>query len=317
MKRKLLIVGVLALLILLTYGTYNYYTTTSDTIVVGYLPSSHHSALFVADAMGMYESEGLKVQLVPFQSGSELVEAANKKLIDVGYCGVTPVTSAIDSNSKIKVIAAVNEEGSGIVVSNESNITKVSDFNGKKFLIPKYGSIQDVLFRYLLLKNNVSSSNMTISEMDVPLMQNNLTAGNVNGYIAWEPYVSQAKFTGSEHVFMYSSDIWPEHPCCVVIATDDFIQKKPDKLKKFLKVHVDATNYINTHKNETAAIVSKKLGTNIDVEYESLNHVKFIAIPNSDFDDNIMKLVGVQKQLGYVKNNLTIDQILDLNFLPD
>ena len=68
MKRLLLLVGIVVLAILLVYGTYNYYTTTQETIIVGYLPSNHHSSLFVADATGMFESAGLKVQLVPFRS---------------------------------------------------------------------------------------------------------------------------------------------------------------------------------------------------------------------------------------------------------
>jgi NitT/TauT family transport system substrate-binding protein len=316
MKRFLTVLGVAVLVILLVYGTYNYYTTTQETIVVGYLPSNHHSALFVADATGMYESAGLKVQLVPFRSGSEIVDAANKNKIDIGYCGITPVTSAIDKNSSVKIVAAVNQEGSGIVVDDQQNISNVSDFQGKKFLIPKKGGIQDVLLRYLLIKNNVTPSNINITELEVPLMQNALVSGDVDAYIAWEPYVSQSKFTGNETVFMYSKDIWPEHPCCVVIATDNFIKKNPDRLKKFLNVHVEATNYTNTHKNETAMILSKKLGTNLNVEMEALNHVDFIAVPSQQFDDNIMKLIEVQRELGYVNNNLTLDQILNINYLP-
>ena len=316
MKRILAVLAMVVLVIILVYGTYNYYTTTQETIVVGYLPSNHDSALFVADATGMFESAGLKVQLVPFRSGSEIVDAANKNKIDIGYCGITPVTSAIDKNSSIKIVAAVNQEGSGIVVADELNITNVSEFQGKKFLIPKKGGIQDVLLRYLLMKNNVTPSNLNISELEVPLMQNALVGADVDGYIAWEPYVSQSEFTGNETVFMYSKDIWPEHPCCVVIATDNFMKKNPDRLEKFLKVHVEATNYTNTHKNETAMILSKKLGTNLNVELEALNHVEFIAVPSEQFDDNIMKLIEVQKELGYVNNNLTLDQILDTNFLP-
>ncbi len=144
------------LVILLVFGTYNYYTVTQDTIVVGYLPSNHDSALFVADALGMYKKEGLKVLLVPFRTGSEITTAANQNMIDVGYCGITPVTSAIDQNSTVKIVAAINQEGSGIVVSENSNITNVSQFVDKKFLIPQEGGMQDVLFRYLLMNNNIS-----------------------------------------------------------------------------------------------------------------------------------------------------------------
>jgi NitT/TauT family transport system substrate-binding protein len=133
MKRFLAPLGIIVLVVLLAYGTYNYVTTMEETIVVGYLPTSLDSALFVADDMGMFKKEGLKVQLVPFRTGSELIDAANKNQIDVGYVGITPVTSAIDQNSSVKIVAAVNQEGSGIVVSNNSNITNVTDLQGKRY----------------------------------------------------------------------------------------------------------------------------------------------------------------------------------------
>jgi NitT/TauT family transport system substrate-binding protein len=315
MKRFLTGLGIVVLVVLLAFGTYNYVTATEDTIVVGYLPTSLDSALFVADNLGMFTKEGLKVQLVPFRTGSELIDAANKNQIDVGYVGITPVTSAIDQNSSIKIVAAVNTEGSGIVVSNTSNITNVSDFQGKKILIPKKGSIQDVLFRYILLKNNVNPASVNITEMDVPLMQNALTSGKVDGFVAWEPFVSQAKVNGTGIVLMNSDDIWPDIPGCVVIATSHFMNKKPNELRKFLKAHTEATDYVNTHKNETAVIVSKKLGTNVNVELEARNHIEFLSVPTSTFENNVLAMIQVQKQLGYVKNNLTIQQIFNSNFL--
>ena len=316
MKKYLLTIGVIILVVLMVYGTYNYYTVTSDTIVVGYLPSSHHSALFVADAMGMYKKEGLKVQLVPFRTGSEMIDAANKNQIDIGFCGITPVTSAIDKNSTVRIVAAVNEDGTGIVVSNNSTIKNDSDLVGKTILEPATGGVQDVLFRYMLMENNISSSSVNISQLDVPLMQGAINSGKADGFIAWEPYATQAALTGNDTVLEYSSDIWKDHPCCVIFATKKMMTQKPDQLREFLKVHVESTDYVNNHPNETAMIVSKKLGTNYNVELDSLKHVKFIALPTDDFDNNLMKMVSIQQQLGYVKNNLTLNEIVNYNFLP-
>ncbi len=318
MKRFLAPLGIVVLVVLLAYGTYNYVTTMEETIVVGYLPTSLDSALFVADDMGMFKKEGLKVQLVPFRTGSELIDAANKNQIDVGYVGITPVTSAIDQNSSVKIVAAVNQEGSGIVVSNNSNITNVTDLQGKKILIPKKGSIQDVLLRYLLMKNNINPASVNITEMEVPLMQNALISGDVDGYIAWEPYVTQAKIDGGGRILINSNDIFPDIPTCVVVATNKFMTKKPDQLRKFLKVHVEATDYVNTHKNETATIVSKKLGTDINVELEARDNIKFIAVPTTEFENNLMKLVEIQKQLGYISSNNTdtLDSFTNLSYLP-
>lgn len=314
--KKFLYIGLIVLVVIMVYGTYDYYTVTSDTIIVGYLPSNHHSALFVANAMNMYQKEGLKVQLVPFKNGADMIDAANKNQLDVGLCGITPITSSIDKNSTIKIVAPVNEDGSGIVVENGSNITNLTDLEGKSILEPGPGSIQDVLLRYMLMKNNISTSNITITKFEVPLMQEAISTDKASAFIAWEPYVTQANLTGNDSVLIYSSDLWNDHPCCVVFATQNMMTKKPDQLRKFLKVHVEATEYINGNLNETAVVVSNKLGTNSNIELASMGHVKFIAEPSNEYDNNLMELVNLQQHFGYVKNNLTLSQIVNYSFLP-
>ena len=62
--------------------------------------------------------------------------------------------------------------------------------------------------------------------------------------------------------------------------------------------------------------MSKKLGTNTNIELSSLEHVKFIALPSDNFDNNLMKMVNIEQQLGYVNNNLTLNQIVNYDFLP-
>lgn len=314
--KKFLYIGLIVLVVIMVYGTYDYYTVTSDTIIVGYLPSNHHSALFVANAMNMYQKEGLKVQLVPFKNGADMIDAANKNQLDVGLCGITPITSSINKNSTIKIVAPVNEDGSGIVVENGSNITNLTDLEGKSILEPGPGSIQDVLLRYMLMKNNISTSNITITKFEVPLMQEAISTDKASAFIAWEPYVTQANLTGNDSVLIYSSDLWNDHPCCVVFATQNMMTKKPDQLRKFLKVHVEATEYINGNLNETAVVVSNKLGTNSNIELASMGHVKFIAEPSNEYDNNLMELVNLQQHFGYVKNNLTLSQIVNYSFLP-
>ena len=298
------------------YGVYSYYTAPKETIVVGHLPDDHHAALFVAKAKGMFDREGIKIEMVEFKAGPEIVKAAGTGDIDIGYCGTPPATMAIDKKIPIKIVASANQEGSGIVVGKGTNIKSIKDFRGKTIAIPMVGSMQDVLLRDAIEKNKIDPEEVNIIELEVPLMPKALQAGEIDGFIAWEPYVSTAKLEGYGDVLMYSEDIWKGHPCCVVVATDDFRKNKPDVLKKFLKVHVEATNYVNTHKDETAFILSGELGTDVDVEKEALKHMKFVAIPTDEFIENVLKFVEIQKQLGYIKHDLTKDDIFDLGYLP-
>ncbi|MDI6724816.1 MAG: ABC transporter substrate-binding protein [Methanobacterium sp.] len=316
MNKNLIILVLFFLIFIIVFQTYNYYKNTEETIVVGYLPSNHHSALFVAEAKDMFKKEGIKVHLVPFRAGHELITAAERGQIDIGYCGISPVTSAIDKGIPIKIIAAVNQEGSGVVVKKNSNFNDITNLKGKSIAIPEKGSVQDVLLADLLYKNNISSDEVHIVESEVPLMPKSLLFNKFAAFIAWEPYVSVARFEGDGDVLMYSGDIWNNHPCCVVIAREEFIQKKPDSIRKFLNVHIAATDFINSSKNETALIISKKLGTNIDVEKEGLKHVEFIAIPSNEFIRNSIRFSELQKQLGYLNGNLSGTEMFDLEYLP-
>jgi len=317
MNKNLIILALVILIAFTTFQTYNFYKNTEEIIVVGYLPSNHHSALFVAQAKGMFEKKGVKVHLVPFRTGSELVNAAKRGQIDVGYCGLAPVTNGISEGVPIKIIAAVNQEGSGIVVKKNSNISNITDLKGKTIAIPGKGSVQDVILADLLYKNNISTKEVNITKSEVPFMPKSLLFNKFDAFIAWEPYVSIAKVEGDGDVLMYSSQIWERHSCCVVISRDDFLQNNPDKVKKFLRAHVEATNFINSYKSETALIVSRKLGTDIEVEREGLKKVKFIAIPSEEFIINSIKFIKIQKQLGYLNKDLNEKDIFDLYYLTD
>lgn len=306
----------LILIIAVFYGTYNFYTVSEKTVVVGYLHSNHHSALFVANAKNMFENEGIRVQLVPFRSGSELVKAAELGKIDIGYCGIAPVTMAIDDGVPIKIVGVVNQEGSGVVVGKDSNINNITDLKGKKIAIPQKGSVQDILLKEMLIKNNISSDEVNITISEVPYMPESLLFKKFDAFIAWEPYVSVASLDDNETILAYSEDIWHFHPCCVVITTDSFAKKEPYNLRKFLKVHTNATDYINDNKEEAALIASKKLGTAYNVEEYGLKHIEFVSIPTNEFITNVYKFIEYQKQLGYIKNNITSHQLFDFKYLP-
>ncbi|MGZ7160665.1 MAG: ABC transporter substrate-binding protein [Methanobacterium sp.] len=314
MKRVVVLIIIITVA-LAVLGTYNYYTTMEKTVTIGYLPSDHHAALFVASAKGMYEKEGIRVQLVPFRAGPEVIEALESGEIDVGYCGISPVITAISKGTPIKIVAAVNQEGSGIVVNKNSNITNIIDLKYKNIAIPQKGSVQDVLLKDTLIKNNISLDDVNITESEVPYMPKSLLLNKFDAFVAWEPYPSAAKIEDDETVLAYSPDLWNDHPCCVVVTTDKYAKEDAIKLDKVLKIHSQSTDYINSHKEEAAMIISKKLGTDIQVEKESLNHVEYVSYPSDNFISNIFKIRDIQYQLGYIKNNLNKEQLFNFQFI--
>ncbi len=308
---------ILALILIIGFLTvYNLSESPKDTVRIGYIANDQHSsALAISNAKGMFEQEGINIELQQFTTGSNVVIAMAAGQIDLGYVGTAPATMAIDKGMPLKIVAAVNEEGSGIVIGKNSTINNVNNFKNQTVVMPSKGSIQDILLNYLIEKNNMSPNDIDIREMQLSLMPAAIQSGKIDGYIIWEPYVTMANSGGYGKTFMYSSEIWKNHPCCVIIVSNDFTKNNPDKLKKILKIHENATDYLYTNRDDSISILSKQFKIDTNTEKEVLDHIKFISVPDEDFINNLSKIVSIQRQMGYVHNNLTKNDIFDLQYL--
>ena len=317
MKRYTIII--ILITVLVAFGaSWKYYDTNSNdkhTIKVGYLPTDHNAALLVAKYNKTYEKNGLNVKTVQISAGSNIVDAVASGDIDIGYVGITPTMQGISKGIPIKVIGAVNMDGSGIVVRPNSTITNPADLKGKKIATPGVSSIQQVLLLYELQKYNITTNDVDLISMNVFNIPSALAAKKVDAYISYEPYVSIAPYRDIGEVMMYSNEIIEDHPCCVIIAREDYIDENPQTLNTFLQIHKNTTEYVNTHRNETANILTQELTTNLDLEMISLQHIKFVYSVDKEFQDNVLNFMNIENNMGYLKANLTANQIFDAQFL--
>lgn len=287
----------------------------SDVIKVGYLPTDHSAALLVAKHNKLYEKNGLNVQTVQISAGSNIVDAVASGDLDIGYVGITPAMQGISKGVPIKVVGAVNLEGSGIVVQPNSTITSPADLIGKNIASPGVSSIQQVLLQYELEKYNITLKDVNIISMNVFNIPSSLAARKVDAYISYEPFVSMAPYQNIGEVLIYSEDIIKDHPCCVIITREEYIENHPEKLDKFLEIHDNTTKYVNNHPNETANILNQELTTNLDVEHLSLQHIIFVSRIDKSFQDKVLELVKIENQMGYLNKSLTSDDIFNTEFL--
>ena len=73
--KKIGIIAAVVIILLVIIGVFAFggLGGSSDTVTIGYLPSDHDAALFVADAQGLYEKQGIKTELVQFNNGGDLM----------------------------------------------------------------------------------------------------------------------------------------------------------------------------------------------------------------------------------------------------
>ena len=317
MNKKITFVLVLALAAFLVMGSasaglFDFLGGDSgDTVKIGYLPSDHDAALFVADAQGLYKDKGINTELVQFNNGGDLMTAMASGDVDVGYVGISPVLSSSAAGVPVKIISAAQTEGSGILVTDDSDIDDAADLAGKTIATPGDASIQHVLLSAYLKQNGLSLNDVNESSMKVPSINDALKTGNLPAAITFQPYVSLGVADDNIEELVDSSEILPGHPCCVVAASQDFLDKHPDTAKDIIAIHENATKFINDDikAGKTADVVKllpEDIVADADAEAKSLESFPFISGLDDDYKGNVDDFQDLEVDLGIL--NETISQ---------
>ena len=280
----------------------------NNTVTIGYLPSDHDAALFVADAQGQFSANGINTKLVQFNNGGDLMTAMASGDVDVGYVGITPVLASIEKGVPVKVISAAQTEGSGLVVSKNSGISSISDLSGKSIATPGEASIQYMLLQYYLKQNGMSLKDLKVSSMKVPSMNDALKTDKIDGMITFEPYVTIAEENGAT-VLAGSQDILPDHPCCVVVASDKFIENKPNETSTILEIHKNATDFVNNNTDEAASMIPSDIVSDVEVEKKALSSFPFIAGLDKYYKQDIIDFMNLEVELGVLKQPISEENI--------
>jgi NitT/TauT family transport system substrate-binding protein len=274
---------------------------TEVKVRMGYLQSDlHQLAAFVAFEKGLFEKEDISMEIGGiFKAGPEEMSAFAAGSLDIGYVGVAPATTAVaNKTANVRVLAQANKEGSAVVVGRTSNIKSINDLREKTIAIPGFSTVQDFLLRKALIRNGLGFKEVKIIVIKPPEMIWALESGDIDAFIAWEPHVAKTITKGIGRILVTSRDIWEHHPCCVLVADLKFMEKHPELVRKIVKVHVDATNYIKNHPEEAVKIGIKYTGMDEATIRQAMKNIEFDYQPSVEGE---VEYVDFLNRLGYIK----------------
>lgn len=258
-ERKQIVALGVAILIVGSVGALIYWSSRpTPDVRIGYLTKDlHQLALRVAIKNGYFEREGLTIQLYQYSNGANEMDGF-VSTIDMGYLGAAPaLIKRINNDILITLLAAVNLEGSAIMVSKneyeQGHVTTVADLAGKGIYHPGPATVQNYLLRLALNQSGLDYSSIIPLYSQPWNMADLLTAENP-AFIAWEPFPSQAEDAETAVPLVLSGEIWPNHPCCVVATTNRFLSTHPDIVQKVIDIHKEAEEWIVANPSEAISI---------------------------------------------------------------
>ncbi len=261
------------------------FNTEPPDVRIGYLSQDlHQLALKVAKDKGWFDDVNLSVQLIEYGNGAEEMRGFQANQIDMGYLGAAPaLTLGINSEIPVTILAAVNFEGSALMVKkdlfDDGIITDVSDLVGKTIYHPGPSTVQNFLLRLALNQAGLTIEDVNPEQRSPQNMAISLT-DNAPAFIAWEPFPSRAEAEGLAVPLLLSGEIWPGHPCCVVASSNAFLESKPVTVQKVMQIHQRAEEWIVTHPNESIQIATDWLGMDESTVETAFNRIIYNPILN-------------------------------------
>lgn len=275
-----------------------WYPAAQPDVRIGYLTQDlHQLALRVAITKGWFAEAGLNVELLSYQNGAYEMDGFQAGQIDMGYLGIAPaLVKTINQGIGVTILAGVNSEGSSIEVLkseyDSGRVTSMADLAGRTIYEPGPSTVQNFLLRLALNQSGMTVDDVSLEVARVQDMADSLSASGP-AFIAWEPFPSLAEYENITVPLLSSHDIWPNHPCCVLASTNNFLSNNPAIVQKVVAIHVRAEAWILNHPSEALSIAVNWLGVDQAPVVTALGRIIYNYTINA---------VGIQTYLQFLVN---------------
>lgn len=287
---------------------------------IGYQPSTHQTAHMTAMEKGWWQEDlaPLGVEQITdynFPTGAPEMQTMLAGDLDIAYVGSAPFIAAVSTGLDAKIVAAVQTQGSDLVLRNEIPYSTPADLVGKTIATFPPGTIQDTILWTWLEENGVDPASVNIKAMDPGAATTALSAGQVDGVFLPHPSPSVIAAEGTGRTVVQSGEMMKDHACCVLVASGSLIREHPEIVEQVVRTHIKATEYNIEHPDEAAAIYSKKTGQNVETVKASFRDWDgtWTADPNV-ITTSVVEYTNLQYELGYINKPLTQDDLFDLSF---
>jgi NitT/TauT family transport system substrate-binding protein len=255
--RKL--VSLVCLLFLLT--TYSFVGAQSqmDKLRVAYTviaPTQLNA--WTAKEMGFYAKHGLDVELV-LLVGAPLAVAAmvagETPIVQTGASAV--ITSNLSGSGTVLLAGVVNRFPYILFVTDQ--IKRVEDLKGKKFGVSRIGGADNAAAVTVLDKLGVKESDVTyVQAGSIPARLAAMQTNALQATLLQAPETLKAKELGLRALLDFTKlDVeWQQNG---VAATREYIKKKPDTVRRFMRAYVEAIHYNLTNPKGAQKILQKYL----------------------------------------------------------
>lgn len=282
---------------------------TAHVIRIGY---QKNGPLIMLKELGTLEKRleplGYRVEWSEFQAGPALLEALNAGSIDFGRTGDSPPIFAQAAGSSLVYLAAGNSKarGSAILVKADSPIQTIADLKGKTVGFAK-GLSSHFLLIQALAKAGLSYGEIKPAFLAPGDARVAFEQGDIDAWVVWDPFAADAERSGGARVLTNGEGLTSDRD--FFLASASFAREHEALLKVVLEEVQKACDWVNTHHDEAAAMLTEILGIDQEAVRMALERRVYGIGPMTDEIINEQQQIAATfYELGIVPTKVNIQE---------
>jgi ABC-type nitrate/sulfonate/bicarbonate transport system substrate-binding protein len=263
-KQALILIVAVMLVLAITLSSFFYldsqnpYKGKEEFITLGIYPSEYSSLIYIANDQGYFSSNGIKLTLKNYASGTSAVNGMLNGEVDIATASEFVVVNNAMQNKNIYALGTVSKYlNLYLVARTDLGIHSISDLVGKKIGVAIGSSNQFYLGRFLDL-NGIKQNQVTPVNVNFVDTPNELANGTVDAVITFQPFINQIKNILGDKIVMWPAQA-DQFGYFEIVCRQDWAVANPDLAIRFLKSIVQAEDFNIVHRDQAMATVAKEL----------------------------------------------------------
>jgi NitT/TauT family transport system substrate-binding protein len=233
----------------------------AQTIKIGTVVWIGYGPYYVAEALDLYKKSGMKVELQVFTDPALIPPAIESGAVAGGMVTYDQVIGVVAKGSTQRVVAPIDYSNGGDAIVATKDVTKVSQFKGKKVGFNPL-SPSDFLLSYALQVNKLTEKDVQVVNMTPEAVPAALASSGVNIGVTYEPSVSQiiSMEDGKKFHVVFSSKDAPGLITDVLVFKKEYIKSNPKVVQALIQGYIDGLEYMKKNPDDAYKHIGKFLG---------------------------------------------------------
>jgi NitT/TauT family transport system substrate-binding protein len=231
-------------------------TPETSSIQIGISPDPAYAPYIVADRQGFFENHGLQAEIRRFSNGGDMNDAVVAGEIDYSGSGTGTLLPRL-ATGRETIFAVTATSGTTFGIAATTELQDADDFRGKKLgMVP--GTTSEYVWEFFLQEHGISNDEVEMVGAPPPELVSALDSGEIDAFIVWEPWPTQAVRTSGEdtvHIFGRNEDVGYLLYFSFAGNTE-FMEQNPNTTVALLQAVSEAIDFINENPDEAVAIMA-------------------------------------------------------------